>query len=158
MIEGERSHNWWVRRDDVSTIPKPKKPEFPIIPRRPAHATAPSAHGRRRPRQRPHRANNGVLHSPVELVEQAVRARAKHSALDVSSSGGAQRMRSFIDEEIEQWNLDHRRGLRPFDLTDPELVAERAYRNLTGYGPLGPLLADDDVWEVMVNAPDGALH
>ena len=63
-------------------------------------------------------------------------------------------MRSFIDEEVEQWNLDHRRGLRPFDLSDPELVAERAYRNLTGYGPLGPLLADDDVWEVMVNAPD----
>ena len=84
--------------------------------------------------------NDELRYSPLELVEQAVLARAKHSALDVSSSGGAQRMRSFIDEEIEQWNLDHRRGLRPFDLTDPELVAERAYRNLTGYGPLGPLL------------------
>ena len=41
-----------------------------------------------------------------------------------------------------------------FDLADPELVAERAFRNLAGYGPLEPLLADDDVWEIMVNAPD----
>ncbi|MEO8695143.1 MAG: ATPase, T2SS/T4P/T4SS family [Acidimicrobiales bacterium] len=95
-----------------------------------------------------------LLHSPLEVVEQAVLARAKHSALDVSSNEGAHLMRTFIDEEIEQWNADHRRGLRPFDLTNPELVAERAYRNLTGYGPLGPLLADDDVWEIMVNAPD----
>ena len=86
-----------------------------------------------------------------------VRGAAKHGALDVSSSDGARRMRSFIDEEIEQWNLDHRRGLRPFDIADPELVADRAYRNLTGYGPLGPLLADDDVWEIMVNAPDGTF-
>ena len=101
--------------------------------------------------------SNEVLHSPLEIVEQAVLARAKHSALDVSSGEGARRMRSFIDEEVEQWNDDHRRGLRPFDLTDPEIVAERAYRNLTGYGPLGPLLADDDVWEIMVNAPDGAF-
>ena len=98
--------------------------------------------------------NGELLHSPLEIVEQAVLARAKHGALDVSSSDGARRMRSFIDEEIEQWNLDHRRGLRPHDLADPELVAERAYRNLTGYGPLGPLLADEDVWEIMVNAPD----
>jgi pilus assembly protein CpaF len=98
--------------------------------------------------------NGELLHSPLALVEQAVLARAKHGALDVSSSDGARRMRSFIDEEIEQWNLDHRRGLRPFDIADPELVADRAYRNLTGYGPLGPLLADDDVWEIMVNAPD----
>ena len=101
--------------------------------------------------------NDEVLHSPLELVEQAVLARAKHSALDVSSDEGARRMRSFIDDEIEQWNLDHRRGLRAFDLSDPELVSERAYRNLTGYGPLGPLLADDDVWEIMVNAPDGTF-
>ena len=33
-------------------------------------------------------------------------------------------------------------------------LAERAVRNLVGYGPLTPLLEDDDVWEVMVNAPD----
>ena len=94
---------------------------------------------RRRSRRRAHRANDELLHSPLELVEQAVLARAKHSALDVSSDDGARRMQSFIGEEIEQRNLDHRRGLRPFDPSDPEVVSERAYRNLTGYGPLAPI-------------------
>ena len=31
-------------------------------------------------------------------------------------------------------------------------MAERAYRNLAGYGPLEPLLDDEDVWEIMVSA------
>ena len=48
-------------------------------------------------------------------------------------------------------------GLRAFDVADPDTVAERAYRNIAGYGPLEPLLADDDVWEIMVNAPDGVF-
>src|SRR5207248_11251314 len=52
------------------------------------------------------------------------------------------------------WSADYKRGLRSFDLADPELVAERAFRNLAGYGPLTPLLDDDDVWEIMINAPD----
>ena len=55
---------------------------------------------------------------------------------------------------MARWGLDHRRGLRPYDLSEPDLVAERAFRNLAGYGPLEPLLDDDDVWEVMVNGPD----
>ena len=39
-------------------------------------------------------------------------------------------------------------------MAEPHLVAERATRNLIGYGPLEPLLADDDVWEILINAPD----
>lgn len=74
-------------------------------------------------------------HSPLELVEQAVLARAKHGAIDVSSNDGARLMRTYIDDAIEQWNFDHQRGLRPFGLSDPDLIAERALRNLTGYGP-----------------------
>ena len=53
-----------------------------------------------------------------------------------------------------RWSDDFRRGRRDFDLADPDVVAERAFRNLAGYGPLEPLLADDDVWEIMINAPD----
>ena len=70
------------------------------------------------------------------------------------SGPGKDKLRALIADEVARWSLDHRRGLRPYDLSDPELVAERAYRNLAGYGPLEPLLDDDDVWEVMVNAPD----
>jgi pilus assembly protein CpaF len=70
------------------------------------------------------------------------------------SDEGAEKLRALIGEEVGRWSLDHRRGVRPFDLAEPDVVAERAYRNLAGYGPLGPLLEDDDVWEIMINAPD----
>src|SRR5436309_2770560 len=45
---------------------------------------------------------------------------------------------------------------RPADLSDPVALAERAARNLADCGALEPLLADDDVWEIMINAP-GAI-
>ena len=38
------------------------------------------------------------------------------------------------------------------------MVADRAYRNLAGYGPLEPLLADDDVWEIMINSPEATFE
>jgi len=55
---------------------------------------------------------------------------------------------------VAEWSVDHKRGVRAYDLADPAQVVERAHRNLAGYGPLQPLLDDDDVWEIMVNAPD----
>jgi len=60
----------------------------------------------------------------------------------------------LIEDEIAQWSLDHKHGARPYDLLAPEMVAERAFRNLVRYGPLTSLLDDDDVWEVMINGPD----
>ena len=94
------------------------------------------------------------LFSPLVEVEQAVQARAKNLALDMSSPQGRARLRGLIDEEVSGWSEDYKRGLRAVDLLDPQLVADRAFRNLAGYGPLEPLLADDDVWEIMINAPD----
>jgi pilus assembly protein CpaF len=47
-----------------------------------------------------------------------------------------------------------KRGLRPYALGDPDRVADLAWRNIAGYGPLTPLLHDQDVWEIMINAPD----
>ena len=44
--------------------------------------------------------------------------------------------------------------IRPTPVADPESVVDRALRNLSGYGPLAPLLVDDDVWEIEINAPD----
>src|SRR5215207_3845458 len=67
---------------------------------------------------------------------------------------GLTALRSLLDDEIRRWSDDVKRGLRPYALADPEGVAERAWRNLAGYGPLEPLLADPDVWEIMINAPD----
>jgi pilus assembly protein CpaF len=92
--------------------------------------------------------------SPLVEIEQAVQQRAKQLALDVSADGGSRRLRQLIDDEVARWSADYKRGLRSFDLVDQAVVAERAARNILGYGPLEPLLADDDVWEIMINAPD----
>lgn len=90
---------------------------------------------------------------PLEQIEHSVQERAKDISLEMDGSG-KDKLRALIADEVAHWSLDHRRGLRPYDLSEPDLVAERAFRNLAGYGPLEPLLEDDDVWEVMVNAPD----
>lgn len=92
--------------------------------------------------------------SPLQDIERRVQARAKDTSLDLAGEGGQAKLRSLIAEEVAAWSDAYKRGLRAFDLADPDVVAERAYRNLAGYGPLEPLLADDDVWEIMVNAPD----
>ncbi|MEO0492158.1 MAG: ATPase, T2SS/T4P/T4SS family [Actinomycetota bacterium] len=92
--------------------------------------------------------------TPLAEIEQTVQQRAKDEALDLDAAGTQTTLRVLVDEEITRWNDDFRLGLRPYPLADAALVGERAMRNLTGYGPLGPLLADDDVWEVMINAPD----
>jgi pilus assembly protein CpaF len=92
--------------------------------------------------------------SPLAEIEFRVQARAKDRALDVGAGDGAAALRALIDDEVARWRDDHRRGLHDVDVLDPEGVADRASRNLAGYGPLEPLLADPDVWEIMVNAPD----
>lgn len=89
--------------------------------------------------------------SPLQEIERTVQGRARDLALDVGDDAGL--LRRLVEEAVEQWTADHKRGLRPYDLADPAQVTERALRNLTGYGPLAPLLADDDVWEIMINAP-----
>src|SRR5215212_7872100 len=95
--------------------------------------------------------------SPLAAIEARVQARAKDLALDVERPAGAAQLRSLIDEEVARWRQDHRRGLHEDDVVDVEGVGDRAYRNLAGYGPLEPLLADPDVWEIMVNAPDSVF-
>ena len=92
--------------------------------------------------------------SPLLEVERAVQERAKEVALDMATPEGANRLRTLVDEAVSRWSEDYKRGLHPVDIVDHATVAERAYRNVAGYGPLEPLLADDDVWEIMVNGPD----
>ena len=91
--------------------------------------------------------------SPLVEIELAVQARAKHLGLDLDQPGGLAELAELVRSEVSQWRLDFERGLRPFELNDPEGVGERAIRNIAGYGPLEPLLRDDDVFEIMINSP-----
>jgi pilus assembly protein CpaF len=91
--------------------------------------------------------------SPLVEIERLVQERAKDVSLEMSSTAGEAKLRALIAEEVARWGDEHRRGGRPFALADPDAVAERAFRNLARYGPLTPLLDDDDVWEIMVNDP-----
>ena len=93
-------------------------------------------------------------YSPLLEIELQVQARAKDRALDMDAPSGREALRALVEDALSDWSSEYRRGLRSFDLGNPELVADRAFRNLAGYGPLEPLLADDDVWEIMINAPD----
>jgi pilus assembly protein CpaF len=92
--------------------------------------------------------------SPLAEIERAVQQRAKEVSLEMGSPAGLARLRALVVEEVARWNAEHRRGRRPVALADPDLVAERALRNIAGLGPLEPLLADPDVWEICINAPD----
>lgn len=92
--------------------------------------------------------------TPLQIIERTVLERAKQIRLDLGDDAARARLHELVEEEVARWSIDYRRGLRAHDLADPDLLVERGYRNLAGYGPLEALLADDDVWEVMINAPD----
>ncbi|HLT70776.1 MAG TPA: ATPase, T2SS/T4P/T4SS family [Acidimicrobiales bacterium] len=95
--------------------------------------------------------------SPLVEIERAVQERAKDISLEMSEPGGEAKLRALIRDEVARWDDDVRRGRRAFPLPDPDLVVERAFRDLARYGPLTELLEDDDVWEIMVNAPDAVF-
>ena len=94
--------------------------------------------------------------SPLQEIELLVQQRAR--TLELDSVAAPHEMAALVEEAIAEWSMDHKRGIRRQDLADPDRLAQRAIWNLTGYGPLAPLLADDDVWEIMVNAPSGILY
>jgi pilus assembly protein CpaF len=95
--------------------------------------------------------------NPLAELESLVQARAKELDLDLANADSKDRLRSLITSEIEQWHDEVRRGNRRIDLPRGPELADRAFRNLALYGPLTDLLADPDVWEIMVNSPDAVF-
>jgi len=94
-----------------------------------------------------------ITATPLAELEDAVRLAAERQSVRIDGPGSTSDIRVLVDRELDRWADEHRQGHRRA-IADPERLAERALRNLVGYGPLTPLLEDDDVWEVMVNGPD----
>ncbi len=91
--------------------------------------------------------------SPLIAVERAVQDEAKVLGLNPDSPTGRADLERLVNVQLERWQQDFERGERPHPISDPSLTLTRAVRNIAGYGPLEPLLADDDVYEIMINAP-----
>lgn len=92
--------------------------------------------------------------SPLEEIERLTLEAAKERNLSPGQDSANRELRAILIDLVDQWRADYRRGNRAVDLTEPETIIDRAMLNLTGYGPLTSLLDDDDVWEIMLNAPD----
>jgi Flp pilus assembly CpaF family ATPase len=86
----------------------------------------------------------------LRQIEQTVQERAKLLSLDMTGPDAPDAMRTLVREALDHWHAEYQRGRRSVDVAEPEVAAERALRNLTGYGPLQPLLDDPDVWEIMI--------
>lgn len=91
--------------------------------------------------------------TPLEIIEDDVQLAAKAAGIDPATDG-TDRLRLLVDDAIAAWDDDHRRGMRPHPIGDAARLADRAVRDLAGFGPIQQLLEDDDVWEIMINAPD----
>lgn len=92
--------------------------------------------------------------SPLEEIEGIVRQRAKASAIDIDSPDGSTRIMALIREVVSDWSEERTRSGDIHHVSDLDGLTVRAFRNVARYGPLTELLDDDDVWEIMVNAPD----
>lgn len=89
--------------------------------------------------------------SPLARIEAAALERATKRQIDVRTAEGAAELRALVTDEALAYGNDS--GAAAHDDATQRLV-ERALRDLAGYGPLEPLLADPDVWEIVVNGAD----
>ncbi len=86
-------------------------------------------------------------------IEQTLSERIRRLGLDPRSPGADLTIATLAREEIRRWNLAFKHGDHGYAIDDVDAVADRVLRDLLGYGPLEVPLADADVWEIMVNAP-----
>ena len=94
--------------------------------------------------------------SPLVEIERSALEIANERNIGIDQASADIELRGIVTELVEQWRADFLRGIRQVDLGEPQMIVERAMSNLVGYGPLAALIADDDVWEIMLNAPAGA--
>ncbi len=91
---------------------------------------------------------------PLAHIEAPVQAGAEDLALDVAGPEGGQRLRALIDDEVERWRADHRRGLH---VVDPDGVADRGLPEPGRVRTAGTAAGRPRRLRILVNAPGAAF-
>ncbi|HWT09897.1 MAG TPA: CpaF family protein [Roseomonas sp.] len=123
------------------------------------------------------RRSEGANHLPVPISSEGEIRSVNISAADIALSDSAElaRLRTLVMERIDpvvagelpaaalRQQLDalvHELASRErmeISARDQSRIAEEIARDMVGYGPLEPLLADDTINDIMVNGPDNVF-
>ncbi len=123
------------------------------------------------------RRSEGTNHLPVPLTTEVEARSVNVSAADIALSESAElaRLRTLVLERIDpvvagelpasalRQQLDalvHELASRErmeISARDQSRIAEEIARDMVGYGPLEPLLADDTINDIMVNGPENVF-
>lgn len=90
--------------------------------------------------------------TPLQEIERSVQLIAHENDIDVTIVSNRPRLVGIINQEIDLWQ--QRNSHRPLTDDSKRHISGRIESNIVGYGPIDSLLADDSVWEIMINAHD----
>ncbi len=93
-----------------------------------------------------------VGQTPIQEIERMVQSAAQSSPDDLTLEQNRGLLHRVITSEIDRWQQQN--ASYPLSPETYNYITARVVANIVGYGPLDNLFADDDVWEVIVNAPD----
>ena len=111
-----------------------------------------------KPRLEPRRSNisGGIVaiagQTPIQEIERMVQSAAQSSPDDLTLEQNRNLLNRVITNEIDRWQTLN--ASYPLSPDTYEYITQRVISNIVGYGPLDSLFADEDVWEVIVNAAD----
>lgn len=97
------------------------------------------------------RATMDRVNSPVAQLTERVRERIRRDGVDLDHNRDL--ASRFARDEVRRYNERALGGAAPL-LPDETLATAQIVASLTGYGPLQPLLEDDSIEELWINAPD----
>jgi len=87
--------------------------------------------------------------SAVEILEAEIREKVRHRELE-AGAGGSSEVSRLVEESVDDYRERYLRGgLPPLDDGDVRRLLDR----ISGFGALGPFLADPEVEEVWINEP-----
>ena len=90
--------------------------------------------------------------TPIQEIERMVQSTAQASSEDLTLEQNRGLLHRVIAGEIDRWQ--GRNASYPLSDETYHYITDRIVANIVGYGPFDNLFADDDVWEIIVNAPD----